>query len=192
MKRTISGMLFFGMIMSASLWAHHMAEGIISDELWNSIDESLEGTPHDEILSLSGPDMDVQTDADTGTIFLESVVRVDFEELVRAVDYESLVQEVIDLYVLPAVDAMNRIPSVTVISTPEQIDSRMLFITYELVDDGVFEIATVIEGHHGYTFAPVKNDWPPAHGSGGGRGNISFNQSRPSPPAAQPSRASTW
>ena len=34
------------------------------------------------------------------------VVRVDFEELVRAVDYESLVQEVIDLYVLPAVDAM--------------------------------------------------------------------------------------
>ena len=139
MKRTISGMLFFGMIMSASLWAHHMAEGIISDELWNSIDESLEGTPHDEILSLSGPDMDVQTDADTGTIFLESVVRVDFEELVRAVDYESLVQEVIDLYVLPAVDAMNRIPSVTVISTPEQIDSRMLFLTYELVDDGVFE-----------------------------------------------------
>lgn len=143
MKRIIFGMTFLGAVFSASLWAHHMAEGIISDELWEDIDFRLEDSQHDEMLSLSDPDMEVETDDDTGAVFLESVVRVDFESEVPEEQYESLVLEVIDEHVLPATEALNRIPSSTMIATPDEVDSQALFITYELVDGSVFRSETV-------------------------------------------------
>ncbi|MBT8039911.1 MAG: hypothetical protein HKO85_06445 [Xanthomonadales bacterium] len=144
MKRITLSMTFLGFVFSAGLWAHHMAEGIISAELWEQIDDSLEdsNSQHNEMLSISSPDMTVVTDDETGIIFLESVVRVDFDESVPESDYVTLVEEFIDLFVLPETVAMNRVPAGTVIETPVEIDSRTLYITYEMEDDSIFPDGT--------------------------------------------------
>ena len=41
MKRIIMGTTLLGLAFSAGLWAHHAAEGIVSDEIWEMIDQNL-------------------------------------------------------------------------------------------------------------------------------------------------------
>lgn len=46
MKQMITASALLAMSVLAPLYAHHAAEGIISDELWADIDSLLDGTPH--------------------------------------------------------------------------------------------------------------------------------------------------
>jgi len=49
MKRfLISGLTFLGVLFAAPVWAHHAAEGIVSDDIWQMIDDLLEAadSPH--------------------------------------------------------------------------------------------------------------------------------------------------
>jgi hypothetical protein len=150
----------FGVIFSANLWAHHMAAGIISDDLWDQIDESLVNTPHDEMLSISDPDMTIpdtvttmSLDSEsTDTIYLQSVVTVEFYESVPESEYELLVQELMDIYVVPASEEMNRSPAGTIVEYPVDTLNRSLYFMVKMVDrdaDGTDDYAEI------YSFEPI-------------------------------------
>ncbi len=74
MRRFSIGMTLLGAMLATPLLAHHMAEGIISPDLWENIDDRLEdsNSQHNEMLEITGTVMDVVTDDDTGIIFLPS------------------------------------------------------------------------------------------------------------------------
>lgn len=81
MKRIIQGMAILGVISTTALWAHHAAEGIISDDIWYMIDQNLTvaDSPHldfdpDNPGSLN-MDMDVNADGRAG---IASVAVIDF------------------------------------------------------------------------------------------------------------------
>lgn len=160
MKRLFIAFALLGVIFSANLWAHHMATGIISDDLWDQIDENLVDTPHDEMLSISDPAMTIPDtvttmsldDDSTNTIYLQSVVTVEFDDSVAESDYESLIQELMDLYVLPASEAMNRSPSGTLVEDPIETLDRSLYFKVKMVDDdadGTDDYAEI------YMFEPI-------------------------------------
>ena len=46
MKGILVLLALAAVLLSGQLYAHHAAEGIISDELWSQIDTMLEGSPH--------------------------------------------------------------------------------------------------------------------------------------------------
>ena len=47
MKRLIiAGLIPLGMFFTVQVWAHHAAEGIVSDEIWETVDAVLSDTPH--------------------------------------------------------------------------------------------------------------------------------------------------
>lgn len=49
MKRfVLSGLMFLGLLFAAPVWSHHAAEGIVSDDIWQMIDNLLEeaDSPH--------------------------------------------------------------------------------------------------------------------------------------------------
>ncbi len=160
MKRIFTAFALLGVIFSANLWAHHMAAGIISDDLWDQIDENLVDTPHDDMLSISDPDMTIpdtmatmSLDSEsTDTIYLQSVVTVEFDESVPESDYEMLIEELMDLYVVPTSAEMNRSPTGTVIDEPDDSLSRSLYFMVKMVDsdaDGIDDYAEI------YSFEPI-------------------------------------
>ena len=49
MKRTVMiGTLLLALLLAGPIWAHHAAEGIVSDDIWQMIDDNLEevDSPH--------------------------------------------------------------------------------------------------------------------------------------------------
>lgn len=52
MKRTVKlGALLLGCLLAGPAWSHHAAEGIVSDDIWQMIDDNLEAvdSPHLDI-----------------------------------------------------------------------------------------------------------------------------------------------
>ncbi len=79
MKRTTSlGFAFLLAFFSTPTWAHHAAEGIISDEIWNEIDLRLQDTPHVdlEFSDIMGS-MRVDEADSGGSMFLVSSITVE-------------------------------------------------------------------------------------------------------------------
>jgi hypothetical protein len=83
MKRnTLLLLALLGVIMSASAWAHHAAEGIISDDIWTSIDDMLVESPHIELdFSDIMGSMRVDEAPSGGSMFLVSSVTMDIGDL---------------------------------------------------------------------------------------------------------------
>lgn len=169
MKRIIIGTTLLGMAFSAGLWAHHGAAGIISDELWNQIDENI-SDQHNEMLDDMDTTMTVVTDpggspstlstmesqdGDGGNnVFLETARTYAFDESVDPNGYDDLVEDVIELYVLPQAEELGRFSSTAVVDTQGDIDSRLLYVTYELVDLDLVKDGTV-DGAIIYTYEPI-------------------------------------
>jgi hypothetical protein len=71
-------------VLAAPVAAHHAAEGIISEDLYDQIEESLEGTPHlDMDLSVVGTDTDmmVVTTVTVPTEDVDEVVEIIADEM---------------------------------------------------------------------------------------------------------------
>jgi hypothetical protein len=118
--------LFLGLVLATLSWAHHPAEGIVSDDIWNMVDELLEGSPHltidfDDIMGSMG----VVTDPD-GDISLVTSIVVDTDDVM---DYL--------IYIDFAVADMNRVPSGR---TDSGTASTMVVETTDL-DNDLTEIA---------------------------------------------------
>jgi len=154
MKRLFMTFALLGVIFSTNLWAHHMAEGIISAELWDQIDDAIADTPHNEMLDSSGSTMLIEEDEDSGVVYLVTDVPYVYDEDSEDFDSaEDALEDLMDAYVVPETDEMNRMPTGTVISEEDDIDSRTTYVTYSVVydDDGEFVSATIT------TYEPIGN-----------------------------------
>lgn len=96
--KTSLGAMLLGLMFAAPVWAHHAAEGIISDDVWQMIDDNLTivDSPHltiefDDIMNSMrvGEDPD-----DDGSLFLLSSITVLVEDVD---DYMAVVEEVMNL-----------------------------------------------------------------------------------------------
>ena len=75
------GTALFGVILTATAWAHHMAEGIISDEVWDRVNDILGDTPHLEIdLGSVMGSMRIDEVPEGGSMLLVSSITVDAED----------------------------------------------------------------------------------------------------------------
>jgi len=143
MKRfLISGLMFLGIMFAAPVWAHHAAEGIVSDDIWQMIDGLLEAanSPHlnidfDAIMdsmavgTAPGGSDNCNGDEDcSGRMFLVTSIEV---PTVYVDEYME--------YIEPVVEVWNRVPS------GKTSSGTALVFDIEIVDlgDGWTEISLV-------------------------------------------------
>lgn len=115
MKRyLIPGLMFLGVLFAAPVWSHHAAEGIVSDDIWQMIDDLLEAadSPHlnidfDAIMdsmavgSAPGGSDNCNGDADcSGRMFLVTSIEVPTADVNEYIEY-----------IEPVVELWNRVPS---------------------------------------------------------------------------------
>ena len=193
MKRIFITFALFGAIFSANLWAHHAAEGIISDEIWDQVDSNI-SDQHNDMLDVLGTDMEVVTDPATSAspmsttesqksggnnVFLMTARTYEFTDSVEESDYITTIEEVIDQYVVPEAEILGRFPSLAIVDARGDIDSRLLYVTYELVDldepkDGLNDGAIIYtyepigKGSEGSQVPPDDSDEPPQGKRAGG------------------------
>jgi len=132
MKRTISWCIaLFALLFLAPVWSHHPAEGIISDDVWQMIDENLQDadSPHlnidfDNVVG----SMRVSEDSDRGSVFLITSAIVPIEDLD---EYVVVIEEV-----LAGMDEVGQAPSGL------SNNGNANTLSYEVVDleDGFAEI----------------------------------------------------
>lgn len=128
MKRiVICSALLLAVLLSAPAWSHHAAEGIVSDEIWQMIDDQLESvdSPHLNIdFENIMESMGVHEGNDGRPSLVTSIVVYDVE---------------LDAYLVAmdtAILDLNRFPSGTLDS------GRAATVWYEVIDlgEGLFEI----------------------------------------------------
>jgi hypothetical protein len=125
------GWLLAGLLLSAPAWAHHAAEGIISDEVWQRIDDQLSGvdSPH---LNIDFEDvmgtMRVASDENGGQ-YLVSYTVAYVEEVDDYMAY-------IDLVLLEALADTTRAPSGRTVSER----AAAIFFRTEDLGNGLVEI----------------------------------------------------
>ena len=132
MKRTISWCIaLFALLLLAPVWSHHPAEGIISDDVWQMIDENLEDadSPHlnidfDDVMG----SMRVSEDSDRGSLFLVTSATVPIADLD---EYVVVIEEV-----LAGMDEVAQAPSGL------SNNGNANTLSYEVIDleDGFAEI----------------------------------------------------
>ena len=138
MKLIFITIALFGVIFSANLWAHHAAEGIVSDEIWQKIDDNLVDaeSPHLENFTLDRTDtMDgatIYTDPETGDMYLLTVSQLYYEGDLTEELWKQYVLDYIDEVVLPSLDESNQIPSGTL-----NEDTSTVIIDWKLIDSSV-------------------------------------------------------
>jgi hypothetical protein len=90
------GLALFFIVFVAPLWAHHAAEGIVSDEIWAMIDDNLVAvdSPHLDLdfLDIMGS-MSIGQDPDTGSTLLISYAEIDPADIGI---YEDLIAELME------------------------------------------------------------------------------------------------
>ena len=120
MKRVILGLTAIGVMLSASLWAHHAAEGIVSDEIWDEIDANLEAvsSPHlaidfDDPGCLASLYNCMGTDLDTidDSLYMVTTVEVYLLTPEAQADPDSAIETYFDEAYTNALDVTSRIPS---------------------------------------------------------------------------------
>lgn len=162
MKGMIKGIALLGFAIAAPLLAHHAAEGIVSDDIWLSIDENLAGSPHLEIDFDDPGGMGMDASMAGGRVFLETTYNVYFVSLDAQSDPVYAINTYFDEAFVSAMDEMNRVPSGTQ-------DSDTSSVYYEVVawvnedKDEYFEYAVVV------LFEPI------------GKGNSQTNDPEPAP-----------
>jgi len=114
MKRTQLVTALLGALVAAPLWAHHMAEGIISDELWAQIDTNLteSGSLHIEF----DPDnpgnlMELDVDDDTGRAIVVSTGIIEFTDDVDSVEAAAIIASDFQPVFEDTIHGMGGIPS---------------------------------------------------------------------------------
>lgn len=118
MKGLSKGIALLGFVIAAPLWAHHAAEGIVSDEIWQEIDDNLTtvDSPHlnidfDDVMG----SMRVETD-DSGDMFLVTDIYVSVED---TEDYMAIIDQVMSDILEEGdtqLDEANQIPSGSTLS----------------------------------------------------------------------------
>ena len=161
MKRNMKlGLALFFTVFVAPVWAHHAAEGIISDDIWEMIDDNLEAvdSPHLNI------DFDAVIDSmrvgttDTGAPALITEVEVRADEIDL---YETSIDALIESWLVELVEANEIPPSIL----NEDHGGWFYFETEDLGDD--YYLIRLVEPIGGGAGQDVLNPSdPPANGKG--------------------------
>lgn len=101
-RKTKLGIALVGALICAPVWAHHAAEGIISDDVWARIDAQLVAidSPHlnidfnDVMGTMSSTTID-------GRVFLQTTITVEVDE---AAEYVDLIEQAVDEAMAMSVD----------------------------------------------------------------------------------------
>jgi len=140
MKRIMIGITLLGVMFTASLWAHHAAEGIVADDIWNMIDQNLEeaDSPHLDIDLTDPGNLNMDVDTSTGRAFIVSTVRVDFiDDNVDSVEAMEIIDSEFEDAFVTTVSDMSQIPSGTLGYTVDALvdDSDPIdgYIDYALI-----------------------------------------------------------
>lgn len=145
MKRMMKfGLALFFTVFVAPVWAHHAAEGIVSDEIWDQIDEQLEeaDSPHlnidfDDVMG----SMRVDTYPDDGDdLYLVTEVTAYVDEVA---DYMEVIDQVMEDIMNPTLDDSNQVPSGSMLS--ERNTGAFFEVDYvDANDDGEVDYATIL------------------------------------------------
>ncbi len=136
----ISALAATCLLTLAPAWAHHAAEGIVTDEIWLMVDENLDGTGHDIVFEDIWASMDVD-DSGSGQIALTTELEV----------WDAAVDLYLDAIYM-AIDEISRIPSGTRSSgTPavevEDLEGDTSVITlWEPIGDGNSQVEPPMPG----------------------------------------------
>ena len=166
MKGMIKGIALLGLAIAAPLLAHHAAEGIVSDDIWLSIDDNLDGSLHLELDFDDPGGMGMDASMAGGRAFLETTYNVNFLSEDAQLDPFYAIDTYFEEAFVSTMDEMNRIPSGTQ-------DSERSTVYYEVVayvdedQDGYFEYAVVV------LFEPI------------GQGNSQTDDPEPAPGAGK-------
>ena len=115
MKRLMmASTVFFCMLFIAPVWAHHPAEGIVSDEIWDMVDTLLEGSPHLDIDFDNVMDsMTFVTDSDGRSSAETTITVVITDDDADGVTYEDYLYEmgIVIAEIEEAISATSGVPS---------------------------------------------------------------------------------
>lgn len=144
MKGLTKGIALLGFAIAAPLWAHHAAEGIVSDEMWEMIDDNLQDSesPHLDI-DLDDPGgMDMNASLVSGRAFLETTYNVNFLTSEAQLNPVGAINIYFENAFVDTINEMNRIPSGTLDSETTSVSYKVLAYVDE-DQDGYFEFAVV-------------------------------------------------
>ena len=144
MKGITKGIALLGFAIAGPLWAHHAAEGIVSDDIWLSIDDNLQeaDSPHLGIDFDDPGGMGMDASMSGGRAFLETTYNVNFLTEYAQLNPVDAINTYFDDAFLDTMDEMNRVPSGT-------LSSETSSVYYEVVayidedQDGYFDYAVV-------------------------------------------------
>ena len=137
MKSTVMiSALLLGSLLAGPVWSHHAAEGIISDDVWQMIDDNLEAvdSPHlnidfDDVMG----SMRVAED-DDGDMYLVSGITVYPEDVD---DYLAVIEATLeDAKTMPSGTTSSGTASTAFIETVERDDGFVDILLYEPIGNG--------------------------------------------------------
>lgn len=147
MKRhIIYTLMFLGVMFTAPVWSHHPAEGIVSDDIWQMVNDNLEavGSPHltidlsdimDSMGTIDVPSSgnDCSGDADCGgrVLLVTSII-------VEPTDFQIYMDAIEDVIInrLPAGNTTSETAYTLDVSTEVLIDGRIMISVFEPVGSG--------------------------------------------------------
>jgi hypothetical protein len=144
MKSTVMiGALLLGSLLAGPAWSHHAAEGIISDDVWQMIDDNLEAvdSPHlnidfDDVMG----SMRVAED-DDGDMYLVSGITVYPEDVD---DYLVVIEATLeDAKTMPSGTTSSGTASTAFIETVERDDGFVDILLYEPIGNGNSQVPPV-------------------------------------------------
>ena len=151
MKRIMLVMTLLGVVFSANLWAHHAAEGIVSDEVWNQIDDNLEAasSPHldidfddpgclNNLYDCMGTDLETIDDS----LYMVTTVEVYFLTPGDLAYSETIIDTYFEEAFVESVEEINQIPS----GALSDDTARVFYVTVAYVDvddDDDYEYAII-------------------------------------------------
>ena len=130
MKRIPIATTLLALVFSTGLWAHHAAQGIVSDEIWNMIDANLEAvdSPHlnidfDDVMA----SMRVETD-EAGNLYLVTDITAYVDEVA---DYMAVIDALMVGIAEPVLDESSQVPSGNTMS--ERASTAFFTVDYVFV-----------------------------------------------------------
>lgn len=148
MKRSILFLTLLALLLPASVFAHHAAEGIVSDAIWAMIDDNLEGSPHLDLdFDDPGCSADMYSCMGTdvqpidGRLYLVTTVEVELLSQEARQDPATYIESSFEQAFVDAIEAIRQIPSGTLGDDTDRVFYDPDY--FDTDNDGSYEYAIV-------------------------------------------------
>ena len=145
MKRMMKfGLALFFIVFVAPVWAHHAAEGIVSDEIWDRIDQQLEDadSPHlnidfDDVMGSMRVGPYPGDESDDLYLITEVTAYVDEVD-----DYMAVIDAVMEDIMNPTLEDSNQVPAGNMIS--DRNTGAFFEVEYVLDENDELDYANIL------------------------------------------------